>query len=128
MTSIVECQTPCLLLDKQRMMDSVAAVNTHAKKLRVALRPHVKPGKSAKIVARMVDGNTVELALSTLREAEYLARRGYQEFLLTTSCVPSKIPLIARLVEQHTRFCTIVDGVDSLKVLASAAHTHNFLS
>ena len=43
---VMDLETPCLLLDEQRLRANVARMKTHLASLGVAFRPHLKTAKS----------------------------------------------------------------------------------
>ena len=87
MTQLTDLETPCLLLDRDRLERNLAAMRAHTERKGVRLRPHLKTAKSLD-VARLVTGGpqgSMGLTVSTLKEADYFAARGYRDVVCATA-------------------------------------------
>jgi D-serine deaminase-like pyridoxal phosphate-dependent protein len=111
-------ETPCLLLDLDRLERNCAHMLARASALDVKLRPHLKTAKSLKVAALAVDGSR-SITVSTLREAEHFARHGYRDIVCATATVPSKLAHAARI--QAETGCDLILLTDALAVVQAAA-------
>jgi D-serine deaminase-like pyridoxal phosphate-dependent protein len=115
--SLETLETPCLLLDVGRLERNCARMRERAQALGVKLRPHLKTAKSVEVAARAVDGSRA-ITVSTLREAEYFAHRGYRDIVCATAVVPGKLGHAARV--QTATGCDLILVTDALSTVAEA--------
>jgi D-serine deaminase-like pyridoxal phosphate-dependent protein len=116
--AIKTLETPCLLLDLDRLERNCAHMLARASALDVKLRPHLKTAKSLEVAARAVDGSR-SITVSTLKEAEYFARHGYRDIVCAIATVPSKLAHAARI--QAETDCDLILLTDALAVVQAAA-------
>jgi len=119
--AIQSLRTPCLLLNEQRMDANIAAVKAQARKLNISLRPHGKSPKCKEVVERMWDGGKRQITVSTLREAEYYSRFGWNDILLTTPVALRKLGRIRELQYKGVTFTAVVDGLPTAIALQEAS-------
>lgn len=100
MTTIAELETPCAILDRAKLEANCAAMRERAKRLGVALRPHLKTSKSADVALIATGGARERVTVSTLQEAEYFAENGFDDILYAVPIAPDKIARAARLNER----------------------------
>ncbi len=120
MTTLNDLDTPCLILDRARLERNAAAMRQRCATLGVTLRPHVKTPKSVQ-VARVTQGSEVPgpITVSTLQEAAYFARQGFEDILLAVAIVPAKIErLLAIQRETGARVRVVLDSVEAAAGLA----------
>jgi len=112
-------ETPCLLLDVDRLRANCSRMLDRAAQLGVKLRPHLKTAKSLD-VARIATGTDVpSITVSTLKEAECFAAAGYRDVLYAAAVVPQKFSHAAR-IQQETG-CDLMLVADALPVARAAA-------
>src|SRR5215468_2179200 len=112
-------ETPCLLLDVDRLRANCSRMLDRAAQLGVKLRPHLKTAKSLD-VARIATGTDVpSITVSTLKEAECFAAAGYRDVLYAAAVVPQKFSHAAR-IQQETG-CDLMLVTDALPVARAAA-------
>jgi D-serine deaminase-like pyridoxal phosphate-dependent protein len=116
-SSFLSLETPCLLLDLDRLERNCARMRERAKTLGVALRPHLKTAKSLE-VARIAAGGPGAITVSTLKEAEYFARGGHKDILVAAGIAPNKFAHAARI--QRETGCDLILVTDSADVVAAA--------
>ncbi|HEX7970584.1 MAG TPA: DSD1 family PLP-dependent enzyme [Stellaceae bacterium] len=115
--------TPALVVDLDTLGRNVAAMAAHARAVGVALRPHAKTHKSARIARMQVEAGAVGICCATLGEAEVMVEAGIPGVHITSPQVtPAKL---ARLVALHARphdgLSIVVDHPDNVAALARAA-------
>src|SRR5262245_10766078 len=91
MTALTEIETPCLLLDLDRLERNLARMREHCRGRGVQLRPHLKTAKSVDVARLAAGGAPMPATVSTLQEASCFAHAGYRDLLLATPVVPSKL-------------------------------------
>ena len=69
-------ETPCLVLEKSRLLANVARLKGHLQPSGVRLRPHLKTAKSIDVARLVMDGAQGPITVSTLKEAEYFFSHG----------------------------------------------------
>jgi len=115
---VAQLETPCLLLDIDRLERNCERMLARTRALGVRLRPHLKTAKSAEVAARAVDGSRA-ITVSTLKEADYFAGRGYRDIVCATAVVPAKLAHAARI--QATHGCDLMLVTDASAVVREAA-------
>jgi D-serine deaminase-like pyridoxal phosphate-dependent protein len=116
--SFAGLETPCLLLDIDRLERNCERMVVRADTLGVKLRPHLKTAKSVEVASRAVDGSR-SITVSTLKEAEYFARQGYADIVCATAIVPAKLAHAMRI--QAATGCDLILVTDALAVVHEAA-------
>ena len=88
------------------------------------LRPHIKTHKTAEISAMAMSFGIDKFKCATIAEAEMLARTGAPDILLSYTLVGRNAERLVELTAKytHSRFSTIVDDMDSAKVIDALAH------
>jgi D-serine deaminase-like pyridoxal phosphate-dependent protein len=117
--SLERLETPCLVLDIERLERNCERMLARAGALGVKLRPHLKTAKSVEVASRAVDGSC-SITVSTLKEAEHFARHGYADIVCATAVVPAKLAHAMRIQAAHGFDLILV--TDSLAVVREAAH------
>lgn len=117
-------QTPCLLLDRDRLDRNLARMQAIADRLGVALRPHLKTAKSAEVAQLSVAAGAKGLTVSTLKEAEYFAAHGFTDLFYAVSIVGRHVPRLRRLVESGVALQAGIDSAEAARqVIAAAGRT-----
>ena len=115
--------TPALLIDQDALERNIAAMAAHARAAGVALRPHAKTHKSAKIAGMQVAAGALGICGATLGEAEAMVEGGIPGIHITSPQVTP--PKIARLMALNARaaegLSVVVDHPDNLAALDRAA-------
>src|SRR5712692_8115881 len=117
--SLAELETPCLLLDIDRLERNCERMLARARMLGVRLRPHLKTAQSAEVASRATGGAHRGITVSTLKEADYFARHGYADIVCATAIIPGKFAHAARI--QATTGCDLILVTDALAVVREAA-------
>lgn len=123
MTSINQLNTPCLLLERDRLLANIDGMKSRINAMGCTLRAHLKTSKSATIAALLVDDANPGITVSTLKEADYFAGHGYRNILYAVSLVPSKVPKVAQLLRRSIDMCCIVDSLEATGAIAEQART-----
>lgn len=84
-------ETPCLLLDADRMQANIARMRAHLDGMGVTLRPHLKTAKSLDVARRAMADPSGPATVSTLREAEYFAEGGVRDMIYAVGIAPQKL-------------------------------------
>lgn len=113
-------QTPCLLLDEERLRANLAGMRTHLDGLGVALRPHLKTAKSIDVARLAVAGATGPATVSTLREAEYFAGNGLRDLLYAVGIAPQKLDRVGAIRRRwNADLAVVLDSVEQAEAVAA---------
>ena len=121
MTAITELDTPCLVLDEDRMRTNIARLRARLTRLGVPLRPHLKTAKSVDIARLVMSGPGGPAAVSTLREAEVFAAAGVTDMLYAVGIAPQKLDRAVTLRRSGVDLCVVLDSVAQVRAVAEAA-------
>jgi D-serine deaminase-like pyridoxal phosphate-dependent protein len=113
--------TPCLLLDGDKLERNCDRMRERLLSHGVALRPHVKTAKCVEVAVTALRAPAGPITVSTLREAEYFADHGFKDILYAVGMVAGKVPRAAQLVKRGIDLGVIVDSVDAARGLVAAA-------
>lgn len=119
--SFCDLPTPSLMLDKDKLERNLSRLAERLKGFGVALRPHMKTAKSAKVMHLALDGQPGGIVVQTLAEAEYFAANGCSDVLYAVSIVPSKLARIAELQARGVTVTIICDNLGSVRAIQEAA-------
>ena len=119
--TITELETPALLLERGRMTRNIARMREQLSRLGVNFRPHVKTAKCVEVALAMSGGAPGPIAVSTLREADYFADRGFTDILYAVGIAPNKMAHVAALLKRGVTLTVILDSLDAADALVQAA-------
>ena len=117
--TILDLDTPCLLLDRRRLDANLRRMAQRASALGVKLRPHLKTAKSADVAARVTDGNRLGITVSTLREAEYFAGHGATDIVYAVGIAPARLNQAAALMARGVDLKILLDTVTAAEAVAA---------
>jgi D-serine deaminase-like pyridoxal phosphate-dependent protein len=110
--SLTALQTPCLILDEDKMMRNIARLRKHLHHLRVPLRPHLKTCKSVSVAMYLVEAKHSMATVSTLKEAEVFAEAGIKSILYAVGIAPHKLQRVAALRAKGVDLIIILDSIE----------------
>ncbi len=114
-----ELGTPCLVLDRGKLDENVRRMREHLSGRGPVLRPHAKTAKCIEVVGRTLDDPSGPVAVSTLKEAEYLFEHGIKDILYAVGIAPVKLERVARLQEVGADVTIVLDSVEMARVVAA---------
>jgi D-serine deaminase-like pyridoxal phosphate-dependent protein len=117
--------TPCLLLERQRMDRNIARLNDRLRRLRVALRPHLKTAKSVDIARRMMASAAGPATVSTLKEAEEFAAAGVRDLLYAVGIAPGKLERVIALRQRGVDLSIVVDNIEQARAVAEKCRSQS---
>ena len=123
-SDLMSLDTPCLLLEEQRMDRNIRRLQNHLSALRVPLRPHLKTAKSTEIARRLMPDNSGPATVSTLQEAEAFADAGVRDLLYAVGIGPGKLPRVVALRRRGVDLSIILDNLDQARAVVSACVEH----
>ena len=85
--NIYELDTPCLLIDRERVMANIRRVQDFADRHQVALRPHTKTHKIPVIARLQEENGACGIAVAKVGEAEAMAEAGLRDIFIANEIV-----------------------------------------
>lgn len=115
--------TPCLLLDKPRLLANIARMERAMARGGAPLRYHVKTTKCREVAA-LLGGPALPIAVSTLEEADQFAQWGYRDILYAVGIAPAKLDRVVSLRREGVDLSVLVDNDVAARAVADAARAH----
>jgi D-serine deaminase-like pyridoxal phosphate-dependent protein len=112
--------TPCVLVDLDRVAANLARAQAFADKAGLKLRPHIKTHKLPRFAQAAIDLGAVGVTVQKLGEAEVMADAGITDLLLTFNIIGAA--KLARLKALHQRVTirVVADSPECVAGLAAA--------
>jgi D-serine deaminase-like pyridoxal phosphate-dependent protein len=120
-TTLGDLETPCLVLDAERMERNIARLRARLDGLGVPLRPHLKTSKSVDAARRVMTSPAGPATVSTLREAEQFAAAGVRDILYAVGIAPSKLAQVLALRAGGADVTVVLDTVEQAQAVAQAS-------
>lgn len=118
--NLYELQTPCLVVDRARLLRNIARMRQRVTSNGAALRPHIKTAKSVEIARLIAGGEVGPITASTLREVEYFFAGGFTDILYAVSVVAGKLDRIRSLMEAGCDLKLILDDKSTADKVSQA--------
>ena len=119
--NFAEMETPCLILDRDRLERNARKMLEHCAAKGVTLRPHLKTPKSAEVAKIATGGRMHTVTVSTLKEAEVFGKAGFDDILHAAGITPNKFAHVARINEETGKVLTLtLDSVEMARALAES--------
>ena len=120
--SLADLATPALLLDRARLESNCSHMRDRMSSFDVALRPHMKTAKSTDVahIACGIKGGPI--TVSTLNEALWFARQGFQDLLYAVGFNPAKMNMAMEVLETGAALSFITDNEPVSAEMGSRFH------
>ncbi len=112
-----EITTPAFLVDHAIVQRNCDVMREKARRSGVAFRPHVKTHKTIEIARMQGGGLPGPITVSTLAEAEFFARHGFDDITYAVPISPAKLERAAKLARQIRRLNLLLDSFETLNAL-----------
>jgi len=112
-----DLETPCLILDQDKLSNNIHKMNVHLKSLGAKIRPHVKTVKSIDIINMVMNDQCIGIAVSTLKEAEYFLDKGIKDIVYAVGIAPVKLDHVAELMKNGADIKIILDNIEQSKAV-----------
>jgi D-serine deaminase-like pyridoxal phosphate-dependent protein len=116
---IFDLSTPCLVLDRAKLIRNIRRMADAADRNGVTLRPHLKTTKSIDVARLVLEGQKGGIAVSTLKEAQCFAENGIQDIQYAVGIVPDKLERVAAIQDTGARITLITDSVEVARAIAT---------
>ncbi len=110
--------SPCLIVDKQRMLANLQRLQTRLAGSDAVLRPHLKTVKCVQAARLAVSGPQGPAAVSTLKEAEVFGVAGITDLLYAVCLSPQKLARVSALRNTGIDLKVVVDSVFMAQTVA----------
>jgi len=114
-----ELPTPCLILDRTILARNIEGMAAQARRLGVALRPHMKTAKSIDVAQMAIAAGAQGITVSTLAEAAYFARHGLRDMIYAAGITPRKLDAVAALNADGADIAVITDDPATAAIIAA---------
>ncbi|MBB2719125.1 UNVERIFIED_ORG: D-serine deaminase-like pyridoxal phosphate-dependent protein [Rhizobium etli] len=120
-TTLEALETPCLVLDADRMDRNITRLRSRLDSLGVSLRSHLKTAKSIDVARRLMSAPEGPATVSTLKEAEQFAADGVRDMIYAVGIAPAKLARVTELRAMGVDLVVILDTVEQAKAVAEAS-------
>ncbi len=118
MDTLQTLRTPALVLDLDVLERNIETMAARAEALGVALRPHFKTHKCARIAALQVARSAAGGTVATLEEARYFADHGIDDLTWAFPLICDQLDEVADLASR-IRLQVVIDSFEALDALRS---------
>jgi len=119
--TLSDLETPCLVLDADRMDRNIVRLRARMDGLGVALRPHLKTAKSIEVAHRVMTTPQGPATVSTLHEAEIFADAGVTDLIYAVGIAPWKLAKVIELRRKGCDLAIVLDTVEQAEAVAAAS-------
>lgn len=116
---LADLPTPCLVLDRAKLIANLERMQAACARNKVRLRPHLKTAKSIDVARLVLENDDQGIAVSTLQEAEYFIQHGLRDLQYAVCITPDKLERVARLQAGGARLIIITDNLGVAKHIAA---------
>lgn len=110
--------TPCLVIDLDKLKKNLYVMQDYAKQVGVAVRPHCKTHKCSRIAKLQIEAGAIGISAAKLSEAEQLIEQGIRNILITSPIVSEpKINRLARCLEKTPELLVVLDNPQNAEAL-----------
>ena len=122
---IQDLKTPALLVDLPKLKTNLRKMKERARLHGVALRPHVKTHKTVEIARMQVPGDTAGITVSTMAEARFYQKAGFDDITYAFPITPNKMAAAAKLTARMKFFHLLLDQEVTAAALEACGRDNN---
>lgn len=119
--ALEDLNTPCLLLDRTRLIRNVDRLRARMDGLGVSLRTHLKTLKCVQAARLVLDTPTGPATVSTLKEAEVFAQAGVRDMIYAVGIAPSKLDRVLAVRAAGADLAIVLDSLEAARAVADRA-------
>ena len=116
---IAELKTPAFLVDLAKLKTNIHRMQERARRHGVRLRPHVKTHKTAEIARLQVSDKAPGITVSTLAEAHFFHKAGFDDITYAFPITPNKLDEAAELTRRLKHFHVLIDQFTTAEAVAA---------
>jgi len=114
--------TPCLVVDQDKLERNIRDMQTHVTGFGKKLRPHAKTHKCSRIAGMQMDAGAVGICVAKVSEAQVLVRSGLKGTLITSPVVTDyKIVTLMDCLSLDPELMIVADNLANAKKLNDEA-------
>ena len=117
---MIDVETPALLLHHDVMERNLEHMAARAKRLGVALRPHIKTHKCLELGRRQVARGANGVTVSTLFEAEAFANGGFADLTWAFPLDRTHVPHVQQVVARGVTLRVVLDDLETARAVAGS--------
>lgn len=117
---MIDVETPALLLHHDVMERNLEQMAARAKRLGVALRPHIKTHKCLELGRRQIARGAKGVTVSTLFEAEVFANGGFTDLTWAFPLDRTHVPHVQRIVARGVTLRVVLDDLETARAVAGS--------
>jgi D-serine deaminase-like pyridoxal phosphate-dependent protein len=114
---IAELKTPAFLFDLPKLKTNIRRMQERAVEQGVRLRPHVKTHKTAEIARLQVSDKASGITVSTLAEAHFFQKAGFDDITYAFPITPNKLDEAADLTRRLAHFHILIDQLATARAV-----------
>ncbi|MFT6834467.1 MAG: D-serine deaminase-like pyridoxal phosphate-dependent protein, partial [Francisellaceae bacterium] len=119
-----ELDTPCLVIDKDKLIRNIKSMSEYAKNHGKQVRPHAKTHKCPEICNIQLNNGCIGISITKVSEALALANEGIKNLLITSPIVTqNKINIFSKILDLAPETILVIDSEISLKMVSNLAET-----
>lgn len=116
--------TPCLVIDKKKLLANIEKGKRKARELGLTLRPHLKTHKCIDIARMQMTSEEGPAAASTLKEARAYAEAGIRDLIYAVGIAPQKLEEVLEIRRLGCDLKIILDSVPAAAAASAFCRTH----
>lgn len=110
--------TPCLLIDLDKLKHNLFLMQEYATQAGVAVRPHCKTHKCSRIAKMQIESGAIGISAAKLSEAQVLIEQGIRDILITSPIVSEpKLNRLSRYLLQAPEMLLVIDNLENAEAL-----------
>lgn len=116
-----DLDTPCIVVDRAKMLDNINRYQRFASEAGIALRPHAKTHKTPQIAQLQIDAGAVGVTVAKIGEAEAMADGGIRNIVIAYPVVGGeKLERLIRLAKrvELTVACDSYEVAEGISIAA----------
>jgi D-serine deaminase-like pyridoxal phosphate-dependent protein len=119
-----QLDTPCLVIDREKLIYNLEQMRQHAIQHKINLRPHCKTHKCSELAKLQMLYGAIGLSAAKISEAEGLINKGIRGLLITSPIVSHyKIARLLGCLKKAPDTIVVLDNEDNLADLNNAGAT-----
>lgn len=118
---ISELQTPCLIIDKNKVERNIETMQGIMDRQGVTLRPHGKTAKNIDIINLFAAKHRDKITVSTLKEAEYYFAHGITDIMYAVGITANKMPRVAEIIKAGANLSIVLESLEQVDFISEFA-------
>jgi D-serine deaminase-like pyridoxal phosphate-dependent protein len=118
-----DLDTPCLVIDKAKLMNNIKTMQKYATSRGKKVRPHAKTHKCPTICKLQLGNGSVGISISKPSEALELAKNGIKNILITSPIVTNnKLDTLTMILKLSPQTIIVTDSTNNIEQLSNSSY------